>query len=140
MTQVEPDALIEAVQAVVRNVPGIRKVPESIPDQLAAWPAAVIYYQTGGYETGDHGISDAAHNIAVDVMMPRKDLASAMRVLTPFIKSVPAQLMQDPTFGDLCEPPARIDYELFTVTYAETEAIGYRFVMQKVKTFPYGKK
>lgn len=140
MTQVEPDVLLDAIRAIVRDVPGLRNVPGGVPDNISTWPAAPVYYTGGEYATGNFGIRDGLFSIAVDVMMPRKDLVKAMATLEPFIKSIPTALMEDPTFGNLSEPPSGIRVDLFNNVYAETEVIGYRFLIKNVQVFPYGKQ
>ena len=138
--QTDPQALIEAVQTVVRAVTGIKSAPDNVPGMLAVYPVAITYYTGGRYDTGPFGIAQSYHDIACEVLVPLKDLPRDIETLAPFIESVPEALTNDPWLNDLCETFDRVRYEFMRSEYAGMPVIGYRFLIENIKLFPYGKQ
>ncbi len=124
---------IQRVEAVVRGVEGIHVVHDYPPDQLNAWPAVVAYAARGYQETRDYGLGPSFHDVAVEVHIPRKDLARDMATLLPLITTIPAALADDLELNPFYGAMARISYTLFQENYGGVETRGYRFVIEKVK-------
>lgn len=131
--------VIEQVVTVIRAVDGIRFVPDTPPDQIAAWPVVRVYPSQGYVDSKDFGIGFNFHDIACEVLVPHKDLARDMAVLIPFIDSVPKALSTDPTLNSIYGQKLRISYTICEGKIGEVETIGYRFIIEKIKLDPYGK-
>jgi hypothetical protein len=141
LEQTDPQALIEAVQTVVRAVVGIKFAPDNLPGKLPTYPAVITYYAGGHYDTGPFGIAQSLHNIACDVVINKADMGRDMETLVKFIESIPAALTNDPWFGGLCETFSGVRYEFIpSGNWAGVEIIGYRFIIENIKLYPYGKQ
>ena len=132
--------IIKVIQEKMRALVGIRTAPDLLPDNIAAWPAIVTYPVKGTYITGAFGIAEAYHDIVTELHYPLKDLPRAIETITPFVTSIPETLTDDPWLGELCETFENITYTLTPQRYAETDTVCLRFVIEKVKIFPYGKQ
>lgn len=132
--------VVARIVTVVKAVSGIRTAPDYPPDQIAAFPAVLVYPSTGTINTGDFGIADGLHDVAVEIRMPDKDLPHAMEVLIPFLTSIPVALTADPWMNQQCEAFPRITYSLFYSTYDTTQTVGFRFIVEKIRILPTGKR
>jgi hypothetical protein len=138
--QVELADILAAVQAVVGSVTGIRYAPDSIPGDISQYPASIVYPKSGRYITGKVGISVSYHNIVVEIHIPLKDLARDVTSLLPYCKSVPEALTADPTLSKHIENSEQISYTFGQMEYNGAATIGWRFVIENIKIYPYGMK
>lgn len=140
MSQVELADVISAIQDVVGKVTGIRYAPDSVPGTLAQFPASIVYPRNGYYNTGRAGIAEGYINIVVEIHVPLKDLARDVASLLPYWKSIPEALEADPTLNQRVEFGEKISWTFGQMSYNDVPTIGWRFVMENLKVYPYGMK
>ena len=138
MTKTHATALA-AIAAVVESVSGITSAPTYPHEQMNESPFAVTYVLTSEIDAGPIGTRKSLSNIAIDVLVVRRDIALDMEILTPFLDSVPLALLSEISVGgDIFS--ATIDtFESISVEfipqidYASVQMIGYRFTLNNVK-------
>ena len=130
---------IAAIAAVVDGVSGVTLAPTYPRETMNESPFAVTYVITGEIDVGPIGTRKSLLNIAIDLLIPRRDISLDMQTLTPFLDSVPAALLAEvSTGGDVFS--GTIDtFEFISiefipdVVYGGVQHIGYRFLMNNVK-------
>jgi hypothetical protein len=127
------ESAVAAVVTAVDTVTGIVQVPVNPPDTVNVATFAVVYAQSGTINNGVIGAKKALHNISVDLLTKRTDLARDMARIKPFVDTIPAALLADPTFGGTLQTFESITYELITPDYGGVPVIGYKFTMNNVK-------
>jgi len=132
-------AAIAAIAAVVDSVSGITLAPTYPRETMNETPFAVTYVTNGEIDAGPIGTRKSLTNIAIDVLIIRRDIALDMETLTPFIDSVPAALLTEiSTGGDIfsgtIDTFESISIEFLPqIDYGGVQMIGYRFLMNNVK-------
>lgn len=134
---------VEQVVAVLSGVAGLRDVPVNPPEQMGAQTFAVAYPQSGKVELSPTGTRRSLHNIAVDVLTVRTDLARDIALVKPFIDTVPDALLRQVSydsdgnpggqFAGSIETFASLSYSWMTSNYAGVDVVGYHFLMEDVK-------
>jgi hypothetical protein len=127
------ESAVSAVVTLVRTVTGVMQVPVNPPDTVNVATFAVVYAQSGTIDNGVIGTKKALHNIAVDILTTRTDLARDMARIKPFIDLFATALLADPTFAGTVQTYENITYELVTTDYASVPMIGYKFLLNNVK-------
>ena len=130
---------ITAIAAVVDAVSGVTLAPTYPRETMNESPFAVTYLVSGEIDVGPIGSRKMLLNIAVDLLIPRRDIALDMETLLPFVDSIPAALLSEvSTGGDIFS--GTIDtFEMLatefipSVEYGGVQMIGYRFTMMNVK-------
>lgn len=132
-------AALAAIAVVVGNVSGIRQTSQPPNETQNVDPYAVVYLMNGNINMGAVGTKKGLLNIAVDVLIPKVDLARDLAALNALIDPVSLALASEvantgqrftntiSTFGMI-----QINY-LPNVDYAGVPSRGYQFVMQDVK-------
>ena len=130
---------IAAIAAVVESVSGITSAPTYPHEQMNESPFAVTYVISSEMDIGPIGTRKSLSNIAIDVLVIRRDIALDMEILTPFLDSVPAALLAEvSTGGDIFSATIDTFESLSTefipqIDYGSVQMIGYRFTMNNVK-------
>jgi hypothetical protein len=145
MTQPIEDAISQIV-TVVQAVTGITQVPVNPPETVNVATFALVYAEKGKVgismmgETsiGTIGNRGSFHNIAIDVLTTRTDIAQNLAFMKPFIDTVPAAILAQAgpngsMFSGKITTFGVIDYEWFNPKYAGVQYTGYHFVMNDVK-------
>lgn len=130
---------IAAIAAVVDSVAGVNLSPTYPQETMNESPFAVTYLVNGEIDIGPIGTRKNLVNIAVDLLIPRRDISTDMETLLPFVDSIPAALVGEiSTGGDVFS--GTIDtFEMLmiefipSVEYGGVQMIGYRFTMTNVK-------
>ena len=130
---------VTAVAAVVGGVSGISSAPTYPFETMNESPFAVTYPMNGGINIGPVGSRKNLLNIAIDVLIPRRDLAADLEVLEPFLDTIPAALLAELSYsGDIfsaaIDTLESIAFEFLPeMNYGGVQMIGYRFILQNVK-------
>jgi len=137
MTQALENA-VDAIATVLRSVSGLRQVPVNPPETMSVETFAIVYPSTGSIEIAPIGTRTALHNIAIDVLTTRTDLARNIAALKPFIDTVANALMLEvSTGGDMfsstIETFGRLSYSWVATDYGGVPVVGYHFVMEETK-------
>jgi len=130
---------VAAIAAVVDGVSGVTLAPTYPRETMNESPFAVTYVITGEIDIGPIGTRKSLLNIAIDLLIPRRDIALDMETLTPFLDTVPAALLGElSTGGDIFSGTINtfdfLSIEFIPdVVYGGVQHIGYRFLMNNVK-------
>ena len=134
---------INEIAKVLRTVTALKNVQEYPPEQMNYDLYAVVYPNNGSIDISPTGTRETLHNINIDVLRQRTDLARDMMVLYPLIDSIPNALMLEVSynssgtpgsqFNDSIETFGNLSYSLIQSDYGGTPVIGYRFIMEETK-------
>ena len=130
---------VTAIASVVGGVSGISSAPTYPFETMNESPFAVTYPMNGGIDIGPVGSKKQLVNIAIDVLTVRRDLATDLAVLEPFLDTVPAALLAEMgTSGDIfsgtIDTFSGLRFEFLPdMNYGGVQMIGYRFIMENVK-------
>jgi uncharacterized membrane protein len=130
---------IAAIAAVVDGVSGVTLAPTYPRETMNESPFAVTYVITGEIDIGPIGTRKSLLNIAVDFLIPRRDIALDMETLTPFLDSIPAALLGELSTGGDIFSGTISTFEFLSiefipdVVYGGVQHIGYRFLLNNVK-------
>jgi hypothetical protein len=135
----EIQTAITAIANVLSDVNGLKRAPANPMENLNEYPFAMTYLLNGTINNGPVGTKKSLTNIAIDVLVPRRDINLDLDLLVPFLDSIPLALLSEvspggdifggtiSTFGDIV-----IEFQPAYI-YAGVQMIGYRFIMQDVK-------
>lgn len=122
-----------AVVNILKTITALKQVPIDPPDTVNVDTFAVVYAGSGTITNGVVGTKKSLHNIVVDVLTKRTDLARDMARVKPFVDTVKTALLADPTITGTAQTFDSISYELINTDYASVPVIGYKFTMNNVK-------
>jgi len=124
-----------AIATACAAVSGVRQAPALPPEQITAgnFPFVVTYPDSGtiGYNTPDDAIF--LHNIIVEVHTARKDLPRDVDKIFPYIETIPAAIMADPTLSTNVQTIGEISYTFGEMNWGDLQTIGIRFTLSEVK-------
>jgi len=130
---------VAAIAAVVDGVSGVTLAPTYPRETMNESPFAVTYVITGEIDIGPIGTRKSLLSIAIDLLIPRRDIALDMETLLPFVDSIPNALLSEvSTGGDVfsgtIDTFGFISVEFIpSMDYGGVQHIGYNFVMNEVK-------
>lgn len=139
MAQALESALTQ-INTVVAGVTGIRQSHNYAPENPSAWPAAVIFPQSGSVNASPQGARRSLHNINIDLLVPEQssNLARQLELLYPFLDTIPAAFLAQISdnggqFGGTILTFSEVSYTFIVVNYAAVPCRGYRFTLRDVK-------
>jgi len=130
--------LKDAVQEVVnmlREVDGLRRVPDEPPENNDQFPFVIVYPGDGRYKGGPPGLVTGLHNIVIELHIARKDLPRDFSSAMVLFDRIPFKLFANlkakkfstiRTFSD-------IEYEFGPLNYAGIDTLGPTYTMTEVK-------
>ena len=134
---------INQIVTVLKTVTALKNVQGYPPEQMNYDLYAVVYPNNGSIDVAPVGTRETLHNINIDVLRQRTDLARDMTVLYPLIDSVPNALLLEVSydsdgtpgsqFSNSIETFGNLSYSLIQSDYGGTPVIGYRFIMEETK-------
>lgn len=134
------ETALTAINTVVAGVTGIRQSHNYAPDNASAWPAAIIFPQSGNVAASPIGSRKSLHNINIDLLVPEQssNLARQLELLYPFLDTVPAALLAEVSdsgdkFSNTISTFGEVAYTFIVMNYAGVPCRGYRFTMRDVK-------
>ncbi|MCP3909229.1 MAG: hypothetical protein GY712_14590 [Oceanicoccus sp.] len=125
-------AAIEDVQATIGAISGIKAAPNYAPEKINEYPFSVAYMGGGLIDFDTPSATKGLHIIVIELHVARKDLPNDISIVAPFIDSIPAALMADPTLGGTVGLFENITYEFTPMQWDAVETIGYRFFINGV--------
>jgi hypothetical protein len=132
MTQPVEDT-IAAIVVIIKTVSGITQVPVNPPDTVNTDTFVVTYPLNGVFDNGVVGTKKGLHNISVDLLRKRTDLARDIAAIKPFVDTIPIALLADPTLGATVQTFEAVRYELIMPDYGGVPTIGYKFTITNAK-------
>ena len=145
MTQPIEDAILQ-IATVVAGVTGIQGVPINPPETVSLTTFGLVYAESGilGINSmgesslGSVGNRASFHQIAVDILTTRSDLADNIAFMKPFIDTIGAALLGEVSasgtlFSGTITTMGRITYEWVNPKIAGVQYTGYHFTMNEVK-------
>lgn len=132
MTQNIED-VCSAVVVILKTVTALKQVPIDPPDTVNVDTFAVVYAGSGMITNGVVGTKKSLHNIVIDALTKRTDLARDLARVKPLIDLIKTPLLADPTLGGTAQTFESISYELVNTDYASVPVIGYKFTLNNVK-------
>lgn len=128
-------ALTDALQEIVDTVgalPGMRISTDDPPEQIAAFPTAVVYVTGGGFNTGPFAALNETYTTRIDSIVARADLKRGNAQLAARARDIPNAL-----YGKLRAPPATrfqhilslgaISLQMLAATWGGVEVLFYRY-------------
>lgn len=91
-------ALLNAIRDDLKDMPGIRRLYDEVPDALNEYPALVVaslgFRSWLGSHSAENGnwVIHSEHDIRIEVHMPRKNLPQAHEKMTEFAEEVRDQV------------------------------------------------
>ena len=127
--------VIDQIQDAVGALSGIRAAPDEPPESLNVYPFALAYSRDGFHEQRQ-GKMVGTHNIVVELHVARKDLARDIATAMGYAKSVPDAIFAAQEDGSIAGASwlGRISYTFGPMAWAEQPTIGFRFVVEDVRT------
>lgn len=142
MTEALDNACTKIAQ-VLSNVSGLKNVPINPPETMSYDTFAIVYPNDGVYDLAPVGTRKGLHNIAIDVLTKRMDLARDLARLKPLIDlvahSISLQFSYDGSgnvgqrFGDSLQTASNIVYSIVEKDYGGVPIIGYHMTMNGSK-------
>jgi len=130
---------VAAIAAVVDGVSGVTLAPTYPRETMNESPFAVTYVITGEIDIGPIGTRKSLLSIAIDLLIPRRDIALDMETLLPFVDSIPNALLSEVSTGGDVFSGTISTFEFLSIEfipqadYGGAQHIGYRFLMNNVK-------
>jgi hypothetical protein len=137
---------ITQIVSVISAVPGIKQVPLNPPETINVPTFGLVYAeegyvgigQVGQVSLGSVGNRAAFHNISIDILTVRTDLAINLAFMKPFIDLVPEAILRECApdggmFGGTVTSFGMISYRWVNPKYAGVQMTGYHFVINQVK-------
>ncbi len=132
------DAIQEMVDEL-KNVSGLRRVPDALPESNDQFPFATLIPASGKFEMQSSGWMVGLHNVEIHLHVQRKDLARAYEDIMPLLTDIPMQLMSGllnerfdalETWGGEDSP---ITYTWAASSWQDTPTLAYIFTVPNVK-------
>lgn len=121
------------IQALMRQVEGVKAAPDYPPEQLDPFPFVVAFPGSGTWAFGGGGFARGLHTIELQVHIARKDLPHDVEAITKFVDLIPLKLLGDPTLGGTISTFGTVRYEFVPMVWNSVSTIGVRFFIEGVK-------
>ena len=126
---------IDELIPVIRDVSDINFVPDDPSASLPAFPAAVVYAESGRALQRPAGVATYYHNVTVAVLTNIPDLPHAHRIITPTLETIIEAIFTK--FNDIgftsVEEIGEIGYSFQPTEWGGVELIGFFLTLQDVK-------
>ncbi len=106
---------------------GVKAAPKTIPEGMSVFPFAVSYPRAGNGALQSAGFGFIFHTIFTEIHFNRTLLGPAVDDATPYIESMFASLVGDPTLSDTVSEVRAIRYTFGRLEWAGEQTIGVRF-------------
>jgi hypothetical protein len=127
---------IDQIQGQIMNVSGIRAAPSEPPEKLNMFPFAVCFTRSGIYQIGPPEVMTGLHVICIEVHVARRDLPRDIRAAMVYAKSIPNKVFSALKASSLTaiSTLGNIRYEFGPMAYGGQDTLGFRFLLEDVKT------
>ena len=129
------DAIQEMVDEL-KNVPGLRHVPDKPPEHNDQFPFATLIPSNGSFGGRAAGEMIGLHNVEIHLHVQRKDLARAYDDIMPLLTDIPVQLMSarlNERFEALETWSDPITYVWSPSSWQNTPTLAFVFTVPSVK-------
>jgi hypothetical protein len=129
--------VIEAIQADMLALDGMRSAPDYPPETINVFPFSVAYAMNGSFAPFPAGAQTGLHQIVVDVHVARKDLPRDVEKMMPWLETVSNALLRSvgmpagDRFGNTIQTFERLEYRL--THWEDIGTVGWRFTLVNVK-------
>lgn len=129
MSELPIIAVIDYVQAQMKEVEGIRAAPKRPPDKISLYPFTTCFPGTGDILIGNPaGNRRDIHTLILEVHVARKDLPADINRVLPLVDRIGDKLKDDPTLGGNVETiVGSITYVFGPLGWFGQETIGWQF-------------
>jgi hypothetical protein len=130
---------IDAIQADLGALDGIRGAPDEAPESINVFPFVVCYPSSGEWRSDIPGAKIGLHTITVELHVARKDLPRDIQKAMAYSESIPNALLKAvaTTAGDRFAGTIatfdRITYTFGPLGWGGMETFGFRFQISGVK-------
>ena len=123
----------------LKNVPGLRRVPDAPPESNSQFPFATLIPASGSFEMQSAGWMVGLHDVEIHLHVESPDLARAYIDIMPLLTNIPKQLMSGllngrfsalETWGGEDSP---ITYVWAPSTWQGVKTLAFIFTVPKVK-------
>ena len=123
----------------LKNVAGLRRVPDAPPENNDQFPFATLIPASGSFEMQSSGWMVGLHDVEIHLHVQRKDLARAYVDIMPLLTDIPYQLISGllngrfdalETWGGEDSP---ITYVWAPSSWQDTPTLAYIFTVPNVK-------
>lgn len=126
-------SLLTQITNQVGSISGIRSARDLPPEEMPEAPFAVAYPVDGQSKDGTPGSKTELVSIAVEVMVPRKDLPRDVDRIVTYHDDLLNALMSDGTFGGLADTYDFIEWTFGPLAYGTQDTVGYKFIIRGIK-------
>lgn len=122
---------VAAVQDVMGAIPGIRKAPDTPPDQINMYPFSIAYPTNGEWRRTRPGTREGVQTIVVELhVTSRTDLAKDVALSLPYVDSVCQALLANLTMDGTIFDLNNISYVFGPLAWGGINTIGFRFTLR----------
>lgn len=119
---------IDAIQAKVRALSGIRAAPDEAPEGAGAFPFAICYPVEGTWTLGNpEGAMKGLHTVHLEIHCARKNLEKDLQIAMAYSENVMNALAGDLTLGGTCDNIGSISYRFGEMRYGGKQTLGWQF-------------
>lgn len=90
--------VVAAIQAHALAV-GARGAPVAPPEAISQFPFSTCYAAEGSISSNDASFKTGLHTFLCEIHFSRQSLPAAITAATPYIETMAARLLADPTLG-----------------------------------------
>lgn len=132
------ETAVEEIVNVLRTVSGLRNVPINPPETMSYEVFAVVYPFSGTFDIGPIGTRKGLHQISVDILTKRIDIAKSIAILKPLLDTVSYALISQVStggsiFNNSIDTYSSLTYNWLSTDYAGVPVVGYHMTMIDVK-------
>jgi len=125
---------VEWIQDQVLSISGIGYAPDNMTDLNPTNIWVMVYPVSGEIGTDSANWGRDYDDIAILVYTPRADLGESMYRLEGFPHNIARKIQADLTMGGNVATYENMTYIFFTEQFGGVDCIGYRLLVNRVKT------
>jgi hypothetical protein len=118
--------VIDYVQSLMRDLPGIEEAPDEPPESMNQFPFVVTLPRTGTI-TRESPEMQGIYTIYVQVHVGQQVLPRAIETAIPYGDSIPQALWADPKLGGNVSTIQEVRFTFGGLEWGTEKHIGYRF-------------
>lgn len=128
----------DAIQEIIdelKNLDGIRRIPDAPPENNNQFPFVVVYPISGSFTKPSSGWLIGLHDINIELHIKRKDLPRDFDEAMDLFQDLPKQLMSGQENGRFSNGFTwqAITYLFGPLEWAGVETIGFTFTLNGAK-------
>jgi hypothetical protein len=128
------DDAVQALQALLAALPGVRASTNYPPEAMGQFPFAVAYPASGSFWVMGAAWSQDFHNIIAEVHLSRGLLPITVQTAMPLYEQVRNALALNPTLGGVVDTihgeEQAVTYRFGRLEWADEKHIGWQFTIR----------